>query len=134
MSAAAVTRRLFVGGFLDRDRHFPKFELLDLARRGLGQLCENDVAWAFKGCEVLSAPSEQFLVGAALLGAVDDGVIGDAEQLDAGFVKALAQIGGVVGRKLAGGVQADFIEHAGEIDEAFDGVIRTAGKERGHRS
>ena len=65
---------------------------------------------------------EDLLVGATGEGEGVDAGVGDAEEAAAASVEGVelgvAEIGDVVGGELAGGVEADLIEHAGEVDEA----------------
>src|SRR5687767_1214026 len=59
----ALSARSLVG-----PRHLPELKLLDLARRGLGQLREDQCPRAFIGCEVLPAPGDEVLGRHRLVG------------------------------------------------------------------
>ena len=53
-------------------------------------------------------------------------VIVDTEKVHAAAVKAGAEVGHIIGRQLAGGVKADFVEHTAEINQPADFDVRTA--------
>jgi hypothetical protein len=77
-------------------------------------------------------PGEDIVIGAgvALEGAGAEVSIGDAEEAAAAVVErvelGIADERHVVRRELIDGVQANFIEHAAEVDETADFRIATA--------
>jgi hypothetical protein len=51
---------------------------------------------------------------------------GAAEIVEATARQAVAEIGRIIGRELARGMQADFVEHTSDMDEPADFGVGTA--------
>ena len=62
-----------------------------------------------------------------------DVVYFDAEKLYGFFIKDLSQVGVIIWRQFALGVQSDFVEHSAEIEKATNFFCRTAQRKLGHR-
>src|SRR5437867_4236775 len=75
---------------------------------------------------VLKTPGQHIFVGAAEFHARDDVFVLDLQQRAAPAVEADAEVFLILRRQLAGGVQANFVEHPAEMHDAADLVVATA--------
>jgi len=71
----------------------------------------------------LEAPIQQLLVGPPLQHSLHDGGVIEVQEGEGAGVEALAEVGVIVLREFAGGVEADFIEHAADVINAANLVI-----------
>jgi len=71
----------------------------------------------------LEAPIQQLLVGPPLQHSLHDGGVIEVQEGEGAGVEALAEVGLIVLREFAGGVEADFIEHAADVINAANLVI-----------
>jgi len=69
------------------------------------------------------APREDFVVSAALQDAGAKGGILDAQESAAPAIGAGTKVGVKVRSQAAGGVEADLVEHPGEVDDAASLVV-----------
>jgi hypothetical protein len=75
-------------------------------------------------------PGENFRIAAALQGARSEVGVAYAEKAAAPRIEhpglCVTEVGDILGRQLARGVQADFVEHASKKDKATDLDVGTA--------
>jgi len=79
------------------------------------------------------APFEDFLIGLSGEDELLHVLVFDVKKIEATSIEAVAEVGKIGFRQFTGGVNADFIEHPGKVDETFDGIVGGAGKLGGHR-
>jgi len=73
------------------------------------------------------APAQNFIIGPAFQHAVPQDRILDPDKAAAPAIEAGAQVGMVIGAQNTSGVETNFVNHPGEIDDAARAVVGAAG-------